>query len=268
MIGIFDSGSGGLTIMQALRARLPDHDFLYLGDHARAPYGTLDPSEILAFTRQAVDRLLTEGCRLVVIACNTAAAIALRPLQRDWLPMRAGDARLLGVHIPLLEAITELPWRPLPRSVETRPSRTVGIFATPATVSSGALVEEIRLRAPEVRVVQQACPGLVEAIERDDGERASELVDSAVRSLLAQPGGRDIRSVALACTHYPFARGRFRAALPRRIAIFEQPALVAESLDDYLSRHPGADRPGTGRLRLLTSGDTAIFSTAFARLAS
>lgn len=268
MIGIFDSGSGGLTILQALRARLPDRDFLYLGDHARAPYGARDPAEIRAFTQEAVERLLGEGCRLIVIACNTAAAIALRPLQQSWLSAQAGDARLLGVHIPLLEAITGLPWRPVPGALETRPPRSVGIFATPATVASGALVEEIRLRAPEIRVLQQACPGLVEAIERDDGNEIAELVERAVCSLLAQTGAHEIRSVALACTHYPFAREAFRAALPRRIAIFEQPALVAESLTAYLARHPDIDSPGSGRLRLVTSGDPAVFETAYARLAS
>jgi len=268
MIGIFDSGSGGLTILQALRTRLPERDFLYLGDHARAPYGTQDASEILAFTREAVDRLLGEGCRLIVIACNTAGAIALRRLQHDWLPHRAADARLLGVHIPLLEAITGMPWRPLPSALPARPPRNIGIFATPASVASRAFPEEIRLRAPEIRVFQQSCPGLVEAIERGEEKRIERCVRDAVAALMAQSGADEIENVALACTHYPFVRSQFRQALSSRITIFEQPALVADSLADYLQRHCEIDRPGSGRLRLLTTGDPAVFETLFARLAS
>jgi len=267
MIGVFDSGSGGLTILAALRERLPERDFLYLGDHACAPYGGRTGEEVHALTQVAVERLLAAGCRLVVIACNTAAAVTLRSLQQSWLPEYAPAARILGVHVPLVEAITGAPWRPLPEAVPPRPPRVVGIFATPLTVASHALVTEIGLRAPEVTVLQQPCPGLAEAIERGGiGPETEALVDQAVAGLFAQSGAAALETVALACTHYPFARSIFRTRLPERIALLEQPARVADSLAEYLRRHRGIDRPGRGSVRLLTTGDPARLDGLLGRL--
>jgi len=267
VIGVFDSGSGGLTILTALRARLPERDFLYLGDHARAPYGDRSETQVEDYTRAAVDWLLRAGCRLVIIACNTAAAVALRPLQQDWLAEHAPKARVLGVHVPLIEAITGAPWRPLPGATPGGPSRSIAIFATPLTVASGAFVIETRKRAGRIRVLQQPCPGLAEAIEENAGVAAVErLVERFAGALLAQPGAEDLEAAALACTHYPFAADQFRQALPDRMDILTQQDIVAESLADYLRRHPGQDTPGQGRTRLLTTGDPGRLDGLLSRL--
>ncbi len=269
MIGVFDSGSGGLTILSELVARLPDRDFLYFGDHARAPYGTRPAEEVYAYTEEAVALLLARGCRLVLIACNTAAAVALRRLQQGWLRDHAPTARVLGVHVPLVEAITGSRWNDGPQSPGRRHGLRVAVFATPRTVASHAFRTEIRLRAPEISVVEIACPGLAEAIEAGSDEATLQrLVTSYVDTLADHPeaaAGFDF--AALACTHYPFAAGAFRHALPSATALLMQPALVARALADYLRRHPGQDAPGSGRVRLLSSGDPDHLDGLLARLA-
>ena len=155
MIGVFDSGYGGLTVLRALVGALPDRTFLYLGDHAAAPYGNRSPDEIVMLTRTAVERLFGSGCRLVVLACNTAAAIALRKLQQEWLPIAYPDHRILGVLVPMVEAITGQSWMSDPsgarRESPFRPARTVAVFATRQTVASNAYPGEIGKRAPEYR---------------------------------------------------------------------------------------------------------------------
>ncbi|GAK33553.1 glutamate racemase [Iodidimonas nitroreducens] len=275
MIGVFDSGSGGLTILQALRETLPERDFLYVGDHARAPYGEREGAEVHEFTRQAVDYLLGQNCRLIILACNTAAAVALRPLQQGWLAQTAPHARVLGVHVPLVESITGLGWNAPVNPVadhgaictnEAKP-RTLGIFATPRTVTSGAFKTEIKSRAPAIHVLQQPCPGLADAIEAHaPDERIEALVRGYVDQLMAQPGADAIDSVALACTHYPFALKQFRAALSPAIAIHTQPRMVALALANYLKRHPDIDDRGAGHLRLLTSTDPLHLNGLASRL--
>lgn len=255
MIGVFDSGSGGLSVLEAVVAHLPGRDFLYLGDHARAPYGERSAQEVYDFTLEAVDFLLGEGCRLVLIACNTAAAVALRRLQQGWLPTRAPDARVLGVHVPLVERIIGRGWHASPAARPAAP-RSIAVFATPRTIASNAFATEIGLRAPEITVLGEACPGLADAIEAHaDDVLLQEIVDRHVTALLARPGAAAIDAAALACTHYPFALAQFRKALPADVAILTQPEPVAAALVDYLARHPGLDMPGSGRLRLLTTGD-------------
>lgn len=270
MIGVFDSGSGGLTVLQALAARLPDRDFLYLGDHAHAPYGTRSGDEVYGLTQRAVAYLLAQGCRLIVIACNTAAAVALRRMQQTWLPRHAPDARVLGVHVPLVEAITGRAWRHEPdgpEPVSEAAGETVAIFATPRTVATGSFPTEIAARAPAVTVLQQACPGLADAIEAHAGEAALQtLVDGFTQSLLMQQGAAKLSAAVLACTHYPFAETQFRAALPADIRIMTQPGMVATALEDYLVRHPAIDSPGSGRLMLRTTGDTARLNGLTSRL--
>ncbi|GER07191.1 glutamate racemase [Iodidimonas muriae] len=269
MIGIFDSGSGGLTVLKALRQAFPHRDFLYFGDHARAPYGSRDAKEVAAFTQQAIEFLLDQGCRLIVIACNTAAAVALRPLQQGWLLRHAPQARVLGVHVPLVETITGQDWAiKTPASTPPhRKGRSIAIFATPRTVASRAFVLEISQRAPEITVFQQACPGLADAIEAHlpDAD-IQNLVDGYVAELVAQKGAAAIDSVALACTHYPFAIDQFRKALPRTVEIFTQPHMVATALEGYLARHPEMDISGSGHLRLLTSGDPKKLNGLASRL--
>lgn len=257
-----DSGLGGLTVLDALVARLPDQPFLYLGDNARAPYGTREPGEILAATRAAVARLFAGGCGLVILACNTASAVALRRLQEDWLPGQGGDRRVLGVFVPVIEALAGRPWgeRGPPTPL---PAADVALFATPATVASGAFPRELGLRATGLRVVARACPGLVEALEAGDRAGAGALARAHARALLARSPAP--AAAVLGCTHYPLVEAEFRAVLPAQTRILSQPDLVAESLADYLCRHPRFRETGGG-VRHLTTGDPAAVSAAAARL--
>lgn len=248
-IGVFDSGLGGLTILDALRRRLPEQDFVYLGDNAHAPYGTRSPAEVYDLTLRGVQRLFDAGCDLVILACNTASAVALHDLQVNWLdPTRH---RVLGVFVPVIEHLTRRNW-----GDNSPPSHTglrdVALFATTATVISGAFPRELRFRARDVKVVAQACSGLVDAIEAGDHAAAGGLVREHVGELLArlpQP-----QAAVLGCTHYPLVEAAFRAALPAGTMLLSQPQVTAASLSDYLGRHKRF-RGGSGVVRYLTTGD-------------
>ncbi|WP_119165875.1 glutamate racemase [Algihabitans albus] len=261
MIGLFDSGHGGLTVQRVLEKRFPLRDFVYLGDHRQAPYGAKSAEHVLALTRRGVERLFDEGCRLVIIACNSAAAIALRRLQQDWLARFYPEHRILGVIVPVVEAVTQVPW-----SVqEADPNHagepmTVGVFGTRHTVKSDAFRIEISKRAPAVSVVQQACPKLAGAIEADASEsELSALVERYAAALSESLGERRLDAVVLGCTHYPLVGNLFERSLPRGVKMVSQPDLVTESLAAYLRRHPEFDRPSaepsSRRRDFLTSGD-------------
>ena len=266
MIGVFDSGHGGLTVLRALIARLPEYGFLYLGDHGHAPYGEREDGEIYDLTRTNVTRMFDLGCRLVLLACNTAAAVALRRLQQDWLPGAYPNRRVLGVFVPMVEAVTDVPWQREATPICAPPESTVGapalvgVFATRRTVASGAYPREIARRAPEIRVVQQACPGLVDLIEAGAAPTDLEAaVAGHVTGFMAQLDGAVPDSVILGCTHFPLVAGAFAETLPAGVQMHSQPALVADSLAAYLVRHPGFDPPATPRppTRFLTTGDPA-----------
>ncbi|WP_397542156.1 aspartate/glutamate racemase family protein [Roseovarius salis] len=247
-VGIFDSGLGGLTVLDAVQKRLPDVDFIYLGDNAHAPYGVRNAEDIYRLTRGHVQTLWDMGCDLVILACNTASAAALRRMQEAGVPP---GKRVLGVFVPLIEALTEREWgdNSPPREVAVK---NVALFATPATVSSRAFQRELAFRAVGVDVEAQACGGVVDAIEDGDMILAEALVRSHVEALkrkMPHP-----QAAVLGCTHYPLLESVFQDALGPEVKVFSQPALVAESLADYLDRHPGmlgADVPG----RFLTTGD-------------
>ena len=248
-IGIFDSGIGGLTVLKALIERLPEQDFIYLGDNAHAPYGVKPPKEVFRLTCDGVRALFERGCRLVILACNTASALALRELQMTWLD--PSEHRVLGVFVPVIEHLTRRNWGDQSPPTHTGLS-TVALFATPATVASGAFPRELHFRARDVSVEPQACTGLVEAIERGEWAAAEALVARHVADLrerLPVP-----QAAVLGCTHYPLVEAAFRAALPEETTLVSQPRLVADSLDAYLRRHPRF-REGTGSVRFLTSGD-------------
>ncbi|HHL22714.1 MAG TPA: glutamate racemase [Aliiroseovarius sp.] len=252
-VGIFDSGLGGLTVLDAVAARLPDVQFVYYADSAHAPYGVRDPDDIFDLTRAAVERLWDEGCDLVVLACNTASAAALRRLQEGGLPP---GKRVLGVFVPLIEALTERDWgdNSPPREVAVK---HVALFATPATVSSRAFQRELAFRAIGVDVEAQACGGVVDAIEDGDMILAEALVRSHVEALKRKMPEPD--AAVLGCTHYPLMQDAFQEALGPEVRVFSQAGLVAESLADYLDRHPQmAGAPGP--LRFLTTGDAARVS--------
>lgn len=247
-VGIFDSGLGGLTVLDAVAKRLPDVPFVYFGDNAHAPYGVRDADDVYNLTTSAVERLWEAGCDLVILACNTASAAALRRMQETWMP---ADKRVLGVFVPLIEALTERQWgdNSPPREVAVK---HVALFATPATVASRAFQRELAFRAIGVDVEAQPCGGLVDAIEEGDEILAEALVRSHVEALLRRMPHPE--AAILGCTHYPLMEKAFQEALGREVAVYSQANLVAESLADYLERHP--DMPGEGTEPVfLTTGD-------------
>ena len=251
-VGIFDSGLGGLTVLNAAQQRLPDVDFLYFGDNANAPYGVRDAEDVFQLTRRAVETMWAHGCDLVILACNTASAAALRRMQEGGLPP---GKRVLGVFVPLIESLTERQWgdNSPPREVEVK---HVALFATPATVASRAFQRELAFRAIGVDVEAQSCGGLVDAIEDGDEILAEALVRSHVDALkrkMPKP-----QAAILGCTHYPLMETCFQKALGPDVKVFSQGALVADSLAHYLERHP--DMMGSGPAGFLTSGDAARVS--------
>jgi len=248
-IGVFDSGLGGLTVLAALRRRMPDQGFVYFGDTANAPYGERSPQEITDLTLAGTSALFSHGCRLVILACNTASAVALRPMQEYFVP---ADRRALSVLVPLVEHVAGRSW--MDRAPPGPPAvRRVLFFATPATVASGAFPREVALRARGVEITQVPCPGLVEALEAGERAQVATLVSRFVaQGLAAMP---DPGAVILGCTHYPLARDLFADAVPAGAQILDQGRLVADSLRSYLDRTPGLAGPGP--VRCLTSGDPA-----------
>ena len=261
MIGVFDSGSGGLTVLEALVEALPDESFLYLGDHARAPYGDRDNAEIVAYTTEAVDFLMRSGCRLVVIACNTAASVALRSIQQTWLPYHYPQNRVLGVLVPMVEALAGVPWhREVPHEDDVLRYPRVVLFATSKTVESRAYLEEVNKRAPGCAIIQQACPGLAGMIE--DGAPDGDLEVAISRWVAAALDGHKgfvPDAAVLGCTHYPLVRHVFGRFLPKETKVLSQPDLVGDSLGDYLRRRPDFSDAGQGKrtVRYLTTGDPA-----------
>ena len=227
-IGVFDSGYGGLTILSSIRQLLPEYDFIYLGDNARSPYGTRSFDVIRDFTTEAVRYLFSEGCPLVILACNTASAKALRDIQQNYLPTSEDPTRrVLGVIRPTAEILGEV--------TETK---HIGILATPGTVSAHSYEVEIGKLSPDIVVHEQACPMWVPLVEY--GESASDGADYFVQLYLNQLLSRDERidSIVLACTHYPLLRPKIEKYLPQEIKLISQGDLVATSLKDYLQRHP------------------------------
>ena len=253
-VGIFDSGLGGLTVWDAVSKRLPDVPLVYLGDNAHTPYGVRDADDIYDLTTAGVARLFDSGCDLVILACNTASAAALRRMQEAWVPK---GKRVLGVFVPLIEALTERQWgdNSPPREVAVS---NVALFATPATVASRAFQRELAFRAIGVDVEAQACGGVVDAIEEGDMILAEALVRShvdALRRKMPHP-----QAAVLGCTHYPLVEEVFQDALGPEVSVYSQPNLVAASLSDYLGRHP--DKRGSGEdAMFLTTGDAKRVST-------
>lgn len=267
MIGLFDSGHGGLTVLKALHQRFPDQTFIYLGDHQHAPYGNRPSEEVVALTRLAVERLFGLGCRLVLLACNTATCVAARTLQQDWLPASrfAGTHNILGIVAPTVEAATQTPWAATtPQYPQKYNTDLIAVFGTTRTITSDAYPEEIRKRCPRVRVVQQICADLAAAIEAGAPDPELErLVARGVDGLMAQTGGQPPHRAILGCTHYPLVEPLFRRQLPPFTRLLSQPSIVADSLEDYLGRHPRYRGQAAGtapRLRLLTTGEPSAVS--------
>jgi glutamate racemase len=263
MIGVFDSGLGGLTVLRALVARFPEHAFVYFGDHANVPYGNRPSDEVVELTRAGVEALFQRGCKLVLLGCNTATAVAARRLQQIWLPGADWKGHnVIGIVAPTVEAATQTPWAvTTPQYPQKYNSDLIAVFGTTRTISSGVYREEIRKRCPRVAVVQQICAHLAGAIEDEAPEvELDALVRAGVEGILAQTGGAPPHRAILGCTHFPLVEPLFRRHLPPFTRILSQPEIVADSLEDYLARHPhyadcapfGAALPP---LQLLTSGD-------------
>ena len=243
-IGVFDSGYGGLTILHEIRQLLPQYDYMYLGDNARAPYGSRSFEVVYKFTRQAVLKLFEQGCHLVIRGCNTASAKALRSIQHRVLPELCPDRRVLGIIRPTAESISEL-----------TTTRHIGILATEGTIRSRSYELEIEKQAPDVKVSGQACPlwaAIVEANEADS-PGADYFVKKRIDQLMLQDP--DIDAIVLGCTHYPLLMRSIVRNCPPGVRIVPQGAYVANSLKDYLARHPEMEAKCTkhGTCRYLTT---------------
>ena len=243
-IGVFDSGYGGLTILHEIRQLLPQYDYMYLGDNARAPYGSRSFEVVYKFTRQAVLKLFEQGCHLVILGCNTASAKALRSIQHRVLPELCPDRRVLGIIRPTAESISEL-----------TTTRHIGILATEGTIRSRSYELEIEKQAPDVKVSGQACPlwaAIVEANEADS-PGADYFVKKRIDQLMLQD--TDIDAIVLGCTHYPLLMRSIVRNCPPGVRIVPQGAYVANSLKDYLARHPEMEAKCTkrGTCRYLTT---------------
>lgn len=243
-IGVFDSGYGGLTILHEIRQLLPQYDYMYLGDNARAPYGSRSFEVVYKFTRQAVLKLFEQGCHLVILGCNTASAKALRSIQHRVLPELYPDRRVLGIIRPTAESISEL-----------TTTRHIGILATEGTIRSRSYELEIEKQAPDVKVSGQACPlwaAIVEANEADS-PGADYFVKKRIDQLMLQDP--DIDAIVLGCTHYPLLMRSIVRNCPPGVRIVPQGAYVANSLKDYLARHPEMEAKCTkrGTCRYLTT---------------
>lgn len=226
-IGIFDSGYGGLTVMREIVNKQPDYDFIYLGDNARSPYGPRSYETVYRYTLQCVKWFFNQGCPLVVLACNTASAKALRTIQQNNLPTAWPDKRVLGVIRPTTEVIGNY-----------SESKHVGILATTGTVNSNSYAIEIENFFPDVKVFQQACPMWVSLVENDEynSPGADYFIKKYINKLLDQSPAID--TILLACTHYPLLHDKIREYTPADIKILSQGEIVADSLADYLMRHP------------------------------
>jgi glutamate racemase len=249
-IGIFDSGFGGLTILNAIRQNMPEYDYLYLGDNARAPYGSRSFDVVYEFTLQAVEYLFSQGVDLVILACNTASAKALRSIQQKVLPEKYPNKRVLGVIRPSTEDIGDY-----------TKTNQIGVLATEGTVKSESYVLEIHKFHPEITVFQQACPLWVPLIE--DGEamhmEGEAIIKKDVTKLLQQSA--DIDTIILACTHYPIVYSQIRKYVPENIQLIAQGSIISKKLSAYLIRHPELEEQlsKNGQLTVLTTEDAAIF---------
>ncbi len=249
-IGVFDSGYGGLTILKQIAERLPQYDYIYLGDNARAPYGPRSFDTVYQYTLQCVQWFFRQGCPLVVLACNTASAKALRTIQQRDLPFIDPEKRVLGVIRPTTEIIGNF-----------TKNNQVGILGTSGTVQSNSYPIEIGKFFPDIQVYQQACPMWVPLIENNEhlSPGADYFIEKNIRQLLVQSSNID--TILLACTHYPLLLDKLKRFVPEGTTILSQGEIVASSLADYLKRHPGLEEKCTknSRIAFYTTDSTEDF---------
>lgn len=250
LIGVFDSGLGGLTVFRHLLKELPNYNYVYLGDNARVPYGEKSSETIYEYTREAVEFLFKDGCNLIIIACNTASAQALRRLQQEYLPSHYPKRRILGVIRPLAEAAAHQPI-----------GKKIGVIGTKATVNSRAYTLEIKKINPNAEVVEQAAPLLVPLIE--EGWAKKPETKMILKKYLRPLKTKQIQALILGCTHYPFLYQMIKKIMGRRIMVFEPGEIIAMSLKDYLLRHPELGLSGTSNptRQYYTTDDSQLFKT-------
>lgn len=225
MIGVFDSGLGGLTVVKELLADLPSYQLLYLGDTARTPYGNRSQAVIYDFTVQAIEYLFKQDCKLVIVACNTASAQALRKLQQEWLPQNYPDRKVLGVIRPLVETA----------AIESKMGR-IGVVGTRSTIKSNAYERELLAQKNNVAVFQQACPLLVPLIEEGWLKRPETM--KILRTYLRPLKQKKIDTLILGCTHYPLIYPLFTRVMGRKVKVLNSGKIISEKMADYLKRHP------------------------------
>jgi glutamate racemase len=252
-IGIFDSGYGGLTVFKSIVKKLPQYNYIYLGDNARAPYGDHSFETIYQYTLACVEWLFAQGCPLVILACNTASAKALRSIQQNVLPFKYPNHRVLGVIRPTAEIVGDF--------TETK---RIGVMGTRGTINSESYLMEINKFFPEIKVAQQSCPMWVPLIENDEHlhEGADYFVNKYVDQLLAKDD--EIDCIVLACTHYPLLIPKIVAALPAHISVLGQDDIVANSLALYLEKHTEIEAKISkeGHSQFFTSGDPQAFDAS------
>jgi glutamate racemase len=262
-IGVFDSGVGGLTVHRELTRRFPDRDFVYLADQANAPYGGRGGEEIVDLTRAGCERLFEAGANVIVLACNTASAIALRRLQQTWVPQaRARHGRpvnVLGIIVPTIEAATGLPWtyeadRDRAEGEKKQAIEITGVFSTAATAMSRVYEIEIDKRREDLAVFSEPCPGLAGLIELGAPTEELRVVVNDHVDALRRRIGRHPDKAILGCTHYEIVAELFAAALPQGTPIIHQPEAVADALERYFAHHPEYGLGQTGRRDFLTTG--------------
>ena len=250
-IGVFDSGYGGLTILSEIQRAMPDYNYIYLGDNARAPYGTRSFDIVYRFTLQAVNYLFEQGCHLVILACNTASAKALRSIQQKDLPHIDPNRRVLGVIRPTVEKVGEI-----------SKNGNIGVFGTPGTIQSQSYNIEIAKLHPYFNTYGNGCPMWVPLVENREANRpgADYFVKQEVDNLFGQQP--DIDTVLLACTHYPLLYDKIRQYVPQSAQVIKQGEIIAESLVDYMHRHPEMDARCTrgGSTQYLTTENASKFS--------
>jgi glutamate racemase len=233
MIGVFDSGFGGLTILRSIINRLPENDYIYLGDSARAPYGNKSQELIYKYTQEAVDFLFKRGCELVIVACNTVSAEALRKIQQEWLPKKYPNKRILGVIIPIAEVVAEI--------VKSAPQKNrLGIIGTRSTISSGAYDLEIKKVYPNLEIFSESCPLLVPLVE--EGWIRRKETKMILKYYLRPLKEKKINYLILGCTHYPILVKEIKSIMGKRCQVFDAPKFVVEKLADYLDRHPEIEK--------------------------
>lgn len=252
MIGVFDSGFGGLTILKGILKKMPEYNFMYLGDNARVPYGTRSHEVIFEFSREAVDFLFSQGCQLIIFACNTASAQTLRQLQREYLPKRWPGRNVLGVIRPTVEV-----------AAGVTQNKKIGVLATESTVASKSFAQELKKQDKQIKVWQEAAPLLVPLVEAGETSWAGTelLLRKYLKPLLAQK----IDTLILGCTHYPLLKTKIRKMVGSKVKVVSQDEIIGAKLQEYLARHREYERKLTKRKKRIFL--TTDYSLRFERLA-